>query len=299
MQIVIVDSSRVVLRIIASLLEPRGHTAHVFTDSRAALAFLEATPAVRVLITSLEVRPLTGLELCWSARLLAEERRPLHVITMSSAHHVRNLAEALDSGADDFIEKPPGAEELYARLRAAERMTTIQEQLIRLAETDPLTGLYNRRAFFARAGAAERSVRDGRLSAILADIDHFKRINDGHGHDIGDLAIQAVAEIVAAEGIAGRLGGEEFAVVLPGLGLAEAAAHAERLRQQVRALRVGAGAVALSCSFGVSTWDDACTGSDAVAALIKRADVALYEAKAAGRDRVIVQAAAYPLAKAG
>ncbi|MBL7309345.1 diguanylate cyclase response regulator, partial [Escherichia coli] len=84
MQIVIVDSSRVVLQIIASLIEPRGHAVHPFTDSERALEFLAATPAVRVLITSLEVRPLCGLELCWSARLLAESRGPLHVITMSS-----------------------------------------------------------------------------------------------------------------------------------------------------------------------------------------------------------------------
>ena len=140
MQIVIVDSSRVVLQIIASLIEPRGHAVHPFTDSERALEFLAATPAVRVLITSLEVRPLCGLELCWSARLLAESRGPLHVITMSSARNVRSLAEALDSGADDFIEKPPSAEELNARLRAAERLTTMQEELIRLAETAPGLG---------------------------------------------------------------------------------------------------------------------------------------------------------------
>ncbi len=159
MQIVIVDSSRVVLQIIASLIEPRGHAVHPFTDSERALEFLAATPAVRVLITSLEVRPLCGLELCWSARLLAESRGPLHVITMSSARNVRSLAEALDSGADDFIEKPPSAEELNARLRAAERLTTMQEELIRLAETDPLTGSYNRRAFFNRARPPWRRTR--------------------------------------------------------------------------------------------------------------------------------------------
>lgn len=288
MQIVIVDSSRVVLNIIASLLEPSGHAVHAFTDSEEALAYLTATPKVRVLITSLETRPLSGLELCWSARLLAEERRPLHVITMSSARNVRSLAEALDSGADDFIEKPPSAGELNARLRAAERLTTMQAELIRLAETDPLTGLCNRRAFFARAGsAAERIGRDGRLSALLADIDHFKRINDEHGHDVGDRAIQAVAELVGGEGIGGRLGGEEFAVILPGLGLDAAAEHAEHLRRQVRDLRIPSdnGSVGLSCSFGVSTWVE----PDGVPALIKRADLALYEAKTRGRNRVVTQ----------
>ncbi|XYD08429.1 diguanylate cyclase [Methylobacterium sp. NMS12] len=286
MQIVIVDSSRVVLQIIASLIEPRGHAVHPFTDSERALEFLAATPTVRVLITSLEVRPLCGLELCWSARLLAESRGPLHVITMSSARNVRSLAEALDSGADDFIEKPPSAEELNARLRAAERLTTMQEELIRLAETDPLTGSYNRRAFFNRArAAAARDPRPGAVSAILLDIDHFKRINDAHGHDVGDVAIKAVAESISGSGIAGRLGGEEFAVILPGRGLGEAVAHAERLRGDVQALQLrGAkGPIALSCSFGVSTWRD----GDSVEALVKRADVALYAAKGGGRNRVV------------
>ncbi|MBE7200527.1 MAG: diguanylate cyclase [Parafilimonas terrae] len=286
MQIVIVDSSRVVLQIIASLIEPRGHAVHAFTDSEEALAFLKGAPAVRVLITSLEVRPLSGLELCWSARLLAEERGPLHVITMSSARNVRSLAEALDSGADDFIEKPPSAEELNARLRAAERLTTMQEDLIRLAETDPLTGALNRRAFFNRARiAAEQNGRPGGVSAILADIDHFKRINDRYGHDVGDLAITAVADLIAGEGIGGRLGGEEFALILPGRSMAEAAARAEHLRTAVQNLRIRAGdiTVTLTCSFGVSSWMD----DDRVEALIKRADVALYAAKSGGRNRVV------------
>lgn len=286
MQIVVVDSSRVVLQIIASLIEPRGHDVHAFTDSAQALDFLAATPAVRVLITSLEVRPLSGLELCWSARLLAEARGPLHVITMSSARNVRSLAEALDSGADDFIEKPPSAEELNARLRAAERLTTMQEELIRLAETDPLTGSYNRRAFFNRArSAAEQGRRLGAVSAILIDIDHFKRINDAHGHDVGDVAIRAVAELISGAGIAGRLGGEEFALVLPGCGLALAVARAESLRAGVQALEIpgSRGPIQLSCSFGVSTWAD----GDSIETLIKRADIALYAAKSGGRNRVV------------
>ena len=297
MQIVIVDSSRVVLQIIASLIEPRGHAVHAFTDSTQALAFLQATPTVRVLITSLEVRPLCGLELCWSARLLAEERGPLHVITMSSVRNVRSLAEALDSGADDFIEKPPSAEELNARLRAAERLTTMQEELIRLAETDPLTGALNRRAFFNKARiAAERNDHPGGVSAILADIDHFKRINDRHGHDVGDLAITAVADLIARAGIGGRLGGEEFALILPRCCLTDAAAQAERLRAGVQDLRIQVGSenIRLSCSFGVSTWID----GDSVEALIKRADVALYAAKSGGRNRVVASAGAERLVAA-
>ncbi|GJD36962.1 GGDEF domain-containing response regulator [Methylobacterium aerolatum] len=289
MRIAVVDSSLVVLRIIGSMLESHGHTVHEFTESDAALRFLEATPDVRVVISSLEVRPLSGLELCWSARILAEERRPLHIIMMSSANCVHTLAEALDSGADDFIEKPPKAEELHARLRAAERMTRLQEELIRLAETDALTGLLNRRAFRERAEAAALRAQSGTaLSCILVDIDLFKRINDNHGHDVGDTAIRAVGALLGETGIVGRLGGEEFGIVLPERDLASALHYAEGLRVRARTLRIACGddTCGLTCSFGVSTW----SGPDSVHALLKRADVALYAAKAGGRNRVVAEA---------
>lgn len=288
MQIVVVDSSQVVLRVIGSLLEARGHTVHEFTESDAALAFLTDARDVRVLITSLEVRPMNGLELCWAVRLLAEDRRPLHIITMSSANSVHNLAEALDSGADDFIEKPPRAEELHARLRAAERMAKLQEELIRLAETDGLTGLLNRRTFRERIDTTiARGIPGCPPSLIMVDIDHFKRINDLHGHDIGDEAIRVVAGLLRETGTVGRLGGEEFGIFLPERDLDSALFHAEGLRVRVRALRIACGddTIGLSCSFGVSTW----AANDTVAALIKRADVALYEAKASGRNRVMAE----------
>ncbi|KAB7785457.1 GGDEF domain-containing response regulator [Methylorubrum populi] len=298
MHIVIVDSSRVVLRIVAGMLEPRGHVVTQFTDSVEALAYVTDTPKVRALITSLEVRPLSGLELCWSARLLAESSRPLSIIAMSSARNARNLAEALDSGADDFIDKPPGAEELQARLRAAERLTTLQGDLIRLAETDPLTALLNRRAFLQRTrDAAQKTGPFGNLCAILLDIDHFKRINDEYGHDVGDAAIKAVAGLIEPEGIAGRLGGEEFAVIVAGHPLAAAEAIASRLRLKASDLRIRSpkGPVRLTCSFGVSEWSD----GETVEGLLKRADIALYEAKATGRNRVVSAMADLILARAG
>jgi diguanylate cyclase (GGDEF)-like protein len=296
--IVIVDSSRVVLRIVAGMLEPRGHVVTQFTDSAEALAYVTDTPKVRALITSLEVRPLSGLELCWSARLLAESSRPLSIIAMSSARNARNLAEALDSGADDFIDKPPGAEELQARLRAAERLTTLQGELIRLAETDPLTGLLNRRAFLHRTReAVQRTGSFGHLCAVLLDIDHFKRINDEHGHDVGDAAIKAVAGLLEAEGIAGRLGGEEFAVALPGQRLADAETIAARLRLKASDLLIRSpkGPVRLTCSFGVSEWSE----GETVEGLLKRADIALYEAKTTGRNRVVSAMTDLVLARAG
>jgi diguanylate cyclase (GGDEF)-like protein len=297
MHIVIVDPSRVVLKVISGLLTPGGHAVYSFTDSREALVFLADNENVDALITSLEVQPIAGLELCWQARLLAETRRPLYIIAMSSLHNTRNLGEALDSGADDFISKPPSAEELHARLRAAQRLTGLQRELIRLAETDPLTGLLNRRAFTARAReAAERLGPDGRLALVLVDIDHFKAINDGHGHDVGDLAIQAVAgELARAGGIAGRLGGEEFGVLLPGQSALQATdiAHAIRVRCQALIVKAPRTPVRLTCSLGISEWSD----GETVDGLMKRADIALYDAKAAGRNCVVTSRTDFVLAK--
>ena len=174
----------------------------------------------------------------------------------------------------------------------------MQGELIRLAETDPLTGLLNRRAFLQRTrDAADRVGNHGRMAAILVDIDHFKRINDEYGHDVGDAAIQSVSREIAVDGIVGRLGGEEFAIVLPHRNMAEAEAIANRLRLVMEAMRLrGARTpIRLTCSFGVSEWSE----GDTVEGLIKRADIALYEAKTAGRNRVVSASTDLVLDRAG
>ena len=161
---------------------------------------------------------MSGVELCWETRLVATSRRPIYVVMMSSQYDQRSLIEALDSGADDFIGKPPLAEELYARLRAAERLAAMQRELIRLATIDPLTGLCNRRGFFEQASeaCARATAPDGSLSAIILDIDNFKQINDSYGHETGDEAIRVCAQPRAClnEAVVGRLGGDEFALLL-------------------------------------------------------------------------------------
>jgi two-component system cell cycle response regulator len=263
-----------------------------FADAPEALDRMRQDTEVAALITSSELGAMSGLELCWETRVLAGRDRPIYVILMSSSIDKSKLGEALDSGADDFISKPPVADELYARLRAAERFGAMQRELVRLASVDPLTGLHNRRVFFelaeeARARCGER----GALTAIMLDIDHFKRINDLYGHDVGDQAIAAVAEAAATEGaVTGRLGGEEFAILLEGHTLAEGAVLAEQLRARVAGLRFDTanGAMTLTCSFGVSERKP----GDSIDDLLKRADVALYAAKTSGRNRVVTADAA-------
>ncbi len=287
MRIVLVDTSRTVLKCVGRMLEAGGHAVIPFTDGHEALDYIKTHPDIAAVVTSAELVSMTGIEMCWETRLIANNRRPIYIVLMSSNYDRAHLAEALDMGADDFIGKPPIAEELYARLRAAERFAFMQNELIRLATTDPLTGVRNRRAFFERAKeASAHAANGGALSAVMLDIDHFKKINDVHGHDAGDEALRAVTRVIAEyEAITGRLGGEEFAMLFENTALAEAAALAEQLRQELALLRIETcgKVITLTCSFGVSQWQK----GDTIDTLLKRADAALYEAKHGGRNRVV------------
>lgn len=288
MHVVVVDPSKVVHRVISTILEARGHYISAYCDAQEALDFIVADTSVDVLVTSLEVTPMPGIELCWRVRTL---NRPIYVIVMSSQANAHALAEALDGGADEFVEKPPRAEALTARLRAAERLLAAQRKLLELAERDPLSGLYNRRAFLARLEeAVGHTSSSDRLAAIMFDIDHFKAVNDSQGHDVGDEVLQAVAMNAASvDGIVGRLGGEEFAVILPLRTLEDAVDVADDLRERLAGMRFPGndGLFGVTCSFGVSEFRH----GDAPTDLLKRADVALYVAKREGRNRVVAESA--------
>jgi two-component system, cell cycle response regulator len=294
MHVAVVDPSRVVLKMVGDMIGQRGDTVSDFLDSASALRSIQNDPDIDVLITSLEVQPLNGFELCWEARLAAKERRPLYIIIMSSLTDDTRLAEALDSGADDLIGKPLKRLELYARLRMAGRLKSAQLHLVRLAETDSLTGLLNRRAFFERLQPLlHRPGKDVPLSAVLIDIDYFKKINDTYGHDAGDGVIKRVAQEIANRAeIVGRVGGEEFAMILDNHDEAKAFRVVDSLRRTLERLPQGSAGQPFSatCSFGIA----AMMAGDTADTLLKRADVALYQAKLGGRNRVNIsdQAAA-------
>jgi two-component system, cell cycle response regulator len=287
MHVVLVEPSRAAADFVARMLSARNHQVRTFADGHEALACIKSDPDIDAVITAPEPHSMSGLELCWETRLVAGSQRPIYVILMSTSPSEDRLALALGHGADDILNNPPAADELYERLRAAERFGHMQRELIRLAVTDSLTGMFNRRGFFEQALQPCRRAEEGTpLCAIMADIDDFKRINDEHGHDAGDKAIFAVAhELMSGSWHAGRLGGEEFALLVEGRNLAEAATIAERLRERIAALRIPTGEdrLSLTCSFGVSEW----RAGDSIDPLLKRADMALYEAKLTGRDRVV------------
>src|ERR1700680_3567503 len=195
--IVVADPSRTILKAVKRLLESGGHVVNAFVDGRQALDFIKSATDVSALMTSAELPAMSGLELCWETRLLGGHDRAIYIILMSSNSEQEHLINALDSGADEFIRKPPLAEELYARLRSADRLLLLQRELIRLAMVDPLTGLLNRRAFFDKAQQwGTPSTPFAQRAAIMFDVDHFKRVNDTYGHDVGDQVLRVIGSEV-------------------------------------------------------------------------------------------------------
>jgi two-component system cell cycle response regulator len=287
MRVVVVDPSRTVLKAVSRLLARGGHDISTFADGPEALAFIRSNPSVSALVTSAELTTMSGVELCWETRLLCGHERAIYIILMSSNSDQKHLINALDSGADEFIGKPPAEEELYARLRSAERQVSMQRELIRLATTDPLTGLLNRRAFFEKAQQAIARAEAGNAPAtVMFDVDHFKQINDTYGHDIGDQVLREIGRAASSNRmIVGRLGGEEFAILLEGTDLAGGCEVAESLRATIAALtfETPRGRLTLTSSFGVSRWEP----GESIDQLLKRADTALYRAKSGGRNRVM------------
>jgi two-component system cell cycle response regulator len=203
---------------------------------------------------------------------------------------------ALRRGVQDFLVEPIGDAELVARVEAAGRTKVLQEELVVQSERlqallyeDPLTGVSNRRFILAQLTSAVSAARrhDRALSVAVIDIDHFKTINDAHGHAAGDRVLAAVAgsmrEHLRAEDQLGRLGGEEFLAVLPDADAPAAATAAEKLRSEVAALEVPYEGRLLTAriSAGWAAWD-----GESPEELLRRADEALYEAKRGGRDRV-------------
>ena len=286
MHIVLVDGSRTGLMIIKRMLDPRGDTLVFFTDGQEALDYIRATTEVEVVITSFEITSLPGTELCWQTRVLASAGRPIYVIAMSANNDPGHVISVLDAGADDFMSKPPRADELHARMRVAERTLLMQRRLIQLATVDVLSGLLNRRAFRDQTDAMVGNLgADEPVSLLLFDVDHFKRVNDVYGHDAGDEVIRAIGGLRTPSGsLFGRVGGEEFAILLPGVPIDGAESVADYMRTLIAGLEIDVRGktITVTASFGVSELRT----RESMADLYRRADAALYLSKNSGRDRV-------------
>jgi two-component system cell cycle response regulator len=218
------------------------------------------------------------------------------IVALAAEIGIEDALEGLRGGVHHYLVEPFSDPELVSAVRSAHRTRTLQDELMArsqqlemLAFTDPLTGLDNRRSMMRRLAAAISGARrHGRpLAAAMLDLDHFKTINDTHGHDVGDAVLiiiaQRLTERLRKEDVVGRLGGEEFFVLLPDADGPAADAAVEALRHAVAdtPIRAGHREVSVTVSAGVASW----AGDDADD-LLRRADTALYAAKAAGRNAV-------------
>jgi diguanylate cyclase (GGDEF)-like protein len=228
------------------------------------------------------------------------------VVLLSSAPTPGLVAEGLRAGADDVCGWPLGAVELVARLErrlaAAKALAEARgevQQLRELAVTDGLTGVANHRAFQERL--REEFLRAQRydvpLSLVLADVDHFKQVNDTWGHQVGDEVLRAMSGCIRGAvretDFVARYGGEEFGVLLPNTQLSGALTVAERISQGLRAMTVGPESLRITASFGVSTFPSRQVTS--AEQLVKTADEALYRAKAEGRNKISLAVSASQL----
>ena len=291
--VLVIDDSQDIHDILAVRLQPEQVELHGAREATDGLARARALMPDLVLL-DIDMPNMTGFEIC--QRLKADPTTAaVPIIFLTGAAEVHTKVQGFDLGAIDYVTKPFQAAELRARVRAALRTKRYHDLLATRAQIDGLTGLWNRAYFDRRlreeALAVARYERE--CSLVLLDLDHFKRLNDDHGHPFGDRVLQAVGEVLWAELRAVdapcRYGGEELALVLTHTDLDGAMVVAERVRNAIATigLRHKGAPVRVTASAGVAA-ASLVTPRQTVTAelLVDLADQALYRAKRAGRDRV-------------
>lgn len=300
-RLLLVEDSETSAALIARYLGGRYEVRHA-RDGEEAWKLLLTDQEIELVLTDIQMPRMTGHELLTKIRLSnLPELKGLPVIVMTTTDDNRDRNLAFENGANDFVTKPVDPVELQARVGVHQKLsrtirelesnrTLLQEQ----ATTDSLTRLKNRRAFFeigvGHFAFARRHGSD--LSVIAIDIDHFKKVNDTYGHQAGDEALVSVAEVLRTstrvEDIPARIGGEEFAILLPDTNRLGAAVLAERIRVSIgkRTITVGGHALTLTISAGIASYGS--DAKDSLEQLMSVADKRLYLAKQNGRNRVVV-----------
>jgi diguanylate cyclase (GGDEF)-like protein len=308
MKVLIADDSPTIRALLSGALQRWGFDVIQCTDGDQAWAVLTGPEAPSLALVDWEMPIMDGIRVCEKVRAREAEGAPYtYLILLTARRDQEDVIAGMDAGADDYVVKPFDEAELRVRLRAGRRIIELQTELYRMQEmfrvqsrTDPLTGCLNRRAIIERLQAElHRAQRDGRPLAVgVLDIDHFKHVNDVHGHAAGDAVLAELTRRLTlgtrANDAYGRTGGEEFLVLWAGASPAEARVAAERVRSQIEGapFATPGGQLRVTVSVGVTTSG----GDEPVEAALARADAALYAAKAAGRNRVVLASAERPVA---
>ncbi|WP_100961179.1 diguanylate cyclase [Bosea sp. FBZP-16] len=289
-RILVVDDTSATRKLLAHMLKVQQYEVIEVASGDEALAVLKDDPDIKLVVSDYYMPDMDGYELTRRIRReFASDR--LRLIGVSSSSDRMVSVGFLKAGANDFISMPFIPEELQCRIASNVETLEQLEQLHSLASRDALTGLFNRRHFFANAGRLiEEAQGKKRKSAVaILDIDDFKQLNDSHGHDFGDRALANVARCLAqsVEGsghLLARIGGEEFAILFPGVDAKAAMRLSDHIRLDVshETLTVGGQQVTLTASIGVAEIDGAGNFDQQLIA----ADRALYAAKREGRNCV-------------
>jgi diguanylate cyclase (GGDEF)-like protein len=298
MKILIADDDPVTLCRLEKTLSGWGYEVFTAGDGIEAWRLLVQPDAPKLAILDWVMPGMDGVEICRRERQLSRERYT-YILLLTARTAKADIVTGLKSGADDYLCKPVDHAELEFRLRAGCRIVNLQENLFEAcralkqqATHDQLTDLWNRRAIheFLMQEASRANRENSPIGVVLADIDHFKLINDTYGHFVGDVVLGQVAGRLRSElrdyDRIGRYGGEEFLVGLPGCTTEDALRQAERLRAAVQRtpFAVAGARLTVTISAGVAV-EEAGVQAD-VNSLLQRSDLALYRAKHSGRNRV-------------
>jgi two-component system cell cycle response regulator len=300
MRILVADDDAVSRSLMERILQRVGYDVVLAEDGPQALKSLVSPDGPRLALLDWMMPGLDGPSVCLEVRSY-HERPYSYIILLTSKGSKGDLVAGLEAGADDYLTKPCNSEELKARLRTGERVLRLEDTLVRSREEmrfkathDALTSLWNRGSILALLDDELLRVEreQGICSLLLCDVDHFKQINDVHGHLVGDVVLREVAKqlsIGVRPGDAvGRYGGEEFLIILRDCGSDSLGRRAEEIRQAVAACSIAGIPQALSVSVSIGAVTiDGCSGH-ATEGCLSQIDAALYRAKTQGRNQVVI-----------
>jgi two-component system cell cycle response regulator len=303
LKILVADDDRVSRRLMERMLERDGYEVVSAANGREAADILMKPNRPRLALINWMMPELDGPELCREVRSRQEDSY-VYIILLTSKQLNEDLVSGLEAGADDYLTKPCRAAELRARLHTGRRILELEDKLVEACEEmrfkathDALTSLWDRGAIFSllRAELSRSRREHTSVSLLLCDIDHFKQVNDLHGHITGDEVLTEVStrllDAVRSHDPVGRYGGEEFLIILTGCGEDDMRLRAEQLRAVIadNFFMTSTGPLSISVSIGgitIEEWDESLQTEP----ILARADVALYQAKALGRNRVVCAA---------
>ncbi|MGC8605009.1 MAG: GGDEF domain-containing response regulator [Desulfomonilaceae bacterium] len=285
-------------RLLEAQLKKWGHEVVACSDGQEAWEQLNKTGSPKLVVLDWMMPGMDGLTL--SRKMREMETKPYtYIILLTARSRKEDIIEGLEAGADDYITKPFEPQELRVRIRAATRIVQLQEDLLKALEKsefqashDALTGLWNRYAILSvLKKELARGYRETKpVGVVMADIDHFKKINDTYGHLVGDEVLRQASTRLASSlrpyDTVGRYGGEEFLIVLPGCSIQDALSIAQRLKESFENNKIvrAENFTNVSLSFGVVVVN--AKESQDIDIVIGLADEALYRAKNLGRNRV-------------